>query len=406
MKMVYTKADPKKLINLMLPGRVICDEARKVAAIFWLWLCITDDILENMNDQDFSKGIRDMHASLAASSAMEHNSTSQISFVTKLFRGVITMTEISGLEPVQQDQWRSNLITCVQEIAHAFELERPLLRLKERVELEDWMKLRVVTISARPFMVLAKASLRILGNMSPMGNPLSPDYQSFQYRENDLADDLTRLETTMQCVLGLQNDILGWEKDHKEGLNLNCVQILIAKSRSSNNVVCTRALNTAIEAHNQLVVSAISRVPKHFKLKDQSKVCVRGSIQSSTDSSVPSLVESSDNSEAASMDSTSCSSTNPHAHQMYQANTFGEYSIEEIDTLEIAQNHGEAVPQQKISLYSSRGVIKASLVAETLGTVTKNEEAEQVRKYVNVLLNMGNGMATWMIGSRRYAIKE
>jgi len=42
MKIIYEKADPKKLINLMLPEGVIGMEARKVAAAFWLWLCITD----------------------------------------------------------------------------------------------------------------------------------------------------------------------------------------------------------------------------------------------------------------------------------------------------------------------------------------------------------------------------
>lgn len=42
MKGIYHKANPERLINLMLPEGVICQEARKVAATFWLWLCITD----------------------------------------------------------------------------------------------------------------------------------------------------------------------------------------------------------------------------------------------------------------------------------------------------------------------------------------------------------------------------
>ena len=77
MKIIYEKADPKKLINLMLPEGVISSEARKVAAVFWLWLCVTDgksytkilslhypdltilcvDILEAMKkDEDFAQG--------------------------------------------------------------------------------------------------------------------------------------------------------------------------------------------------------------------------------------------------------------------------------------------------------------------------------------------------------------
>lgn len=42
MKVIYEKADPEKLINLMLPIGIICKEARRVAAAFWVWLCVTD----------------------------------------------------------------------------------------------------------------------------------------------------------------------------------------------------------------------------------------------------------------------------------------------------------------------------------------------------------------------------
>ena len=42
MKIIYEKADPEKLINLMLPIGIICNEARRLAATFWVWLCVTD----------------------------------------------------------------------------------------------------------------------------------------------------------------------------------------------------------------------------------------------------------------------------------------------------------------------------------------------------------------------------
>ena len=42
MKVIYEKAGPEKLINLMLPASIICNEARRIAATFWVWLCVTD----------------------------------------------------------------------------------------------------------------------------------------------------------------------------------------------------------------------------------------------------------------------------------------------------------------------------------------------------------------------------
>lgn len=42
MRAVHQKANPEKLVGLMLPEQIICPEAREIGAIFWLWLCITD----------------------------------------------------------------------------------------------------------------------------------------------------------------------------------------------------------------------------------------------------------------------------------------------------------------------------------------------------------------------------
>lgn len=87
-----------------------------------------------------------MHACLSRSTvSTEQNLDSQISFVTDLFRGIITSASIAKNSKEQQ-QWQQSFVMCVQEIAHAFELERPLLKAKN-VNLEHWMKLRVVTIS-------------------------------------------------------------------------------------------------------------------------------------------------------------------------------------------------------------------------------------------------------------------
>ena len=171
--------------------------------------------------------VRDMRDSLTGKlQTCDYNEESQLSFVTCLFREMIYGTKIYGFGPGQK-LWRSEFINCLQEIILAFELERPLMKAGRGVELEAWMKLRVVTISgtyhsirvvspssfndrsARIFMVLAKASLNIPGGMSPLGNPFSPNYQRFSEEPNDGATELVCLETTLQCILGLQNDILG-----------------------------------------------------------------------------------------------------------------------------------------------------------------------------------------------------
>ena len=71
---------------------------------------------------------------------------SEITFITKLFKNLILTTSVPGLEAKEQDIWRTSFITCVEEVAQAFILERPLLTAKH-VDLEQWMKLRIVTIS-------------------------------------------------------------------------------------------------------------------------------------------------------------------------------------------------------------------------------------------------------------------
>ena len=87
-----------------------------------------------------------MHASLAGSTGYDSNS--QISFITRLFRDMVYDTVLSNSDSTES-QWQQNLIACVQEIAHAFTVERPLFNAGKNVMLEDWMNLRVVTISGK-----------------------------------------------------------------------------------------------------------------------------------------------------------------------------------------------------------------------------------------------------------------
>lgn len=58
-------------------------------------------------------------------------------------------------------------------------------------------------------MILAKASLNIPGGMSRLGNPLLVDYEKYTGKTIKGETEIVRLEATLQCILGLQNDILG-----------------------------------------------------------------------------------------------------------------------------------------------------------------------------------------------------
>lgn len=93
-----------------------------------------------------------MHASLAGSTdTAEYDSSSQISFITRLFRDIVYETVLSEKDSKDstEPQWQQNLIASVQEIIHAFAIERPLFNAGKKVKLEDWMNLRVVTISGK-----------------------------------------------------------------------------------------------------------------------------------------------------------------------------------------------------------------------------------------------------------------
>lgn len=95
--------------------------------------------------------VDDMNASLAGTTNLaECDRHSQLSFITLLFRDLIYTTNMPNVDAAIS-QWQANLIDCVREITHAFQLERPLMKTGKNVKLEEWMKLRVVTISGTYF---------------------------------------------------------------------------------------------------------------------------------------------------------------------------------------------------------------------------------------------------------------
>ncbi len=59
----------------------------------------------------------------------------------------------------------------------------------------------------------------------------------------------------VQAVLGLQNDIVGWEKDRQTNNQLNSVQVLIR-----DGIPAEVALAQVIQWHNQLVTGLVMEV--------------------------------------------------------------------------------------------------------------------------------------------------
>ena len=263
-------------------------------------------------------------------------------------------------------------------------------------------------------MVLAKASLGIPCEPSPMGNPFSTNYIKFSRSQGELESDLSRLETTLQCVLGLQNDILGvypqilkmnvascwypnvtagWEKDHHEGLNLNAVQILIANWGASTDSDYALALSTVIDAHNQLVISLVDRASELVTSND-SRLLSYSNIPGWP---LPSLV----NSGVATMESTPRSSDDlpPPPTPVVRP-------VEEVDIVDsdIDDCDDSLLQKTAVAFRLFGRTVKLSWELTRPEYPVANDEAERMRQYINVLLNMANGMATWMISSKRYAL--
>ncbi|KAH0559593.1 hypothetical protein GP486_003887 [Trichoglossum hirsutum] len=84
-------------------------------------------------------------------------------------------------------------------------------------------------------MVLVRASLNL---------PCNLDYGIDRTRDNRIH----QIQTLVQAVLGLQNDLLGWEKDHRTRNPLNAVEVLIR-----DGVEASDAFSEVLQSHNHLM---------------------------------------------------------------------------------------------------------------------------------------------------------
>ncbi|KAF3919242.1 hypothetical protein AA313_de0208145 [Arthrobotrys entomopaga] len=233
---ISRKSNPAGLVSRLLPSPIIPSAARYLGAAFWLWLCAIDDHIEQLNQKGFEKAIKeikmvfDYRESLVSGSSVTQTSLA--------LRDIVEQTELTSDVDENEWLWRRSFLDAIMEILYAFEGERPLLeqfQRDENVKLTDWMVLRMVTISARPFMILARASLGLSPTLSSLGNTFKKSTHTKHKKSDSIEtittsmeweEDISKLEVLAQCAMGLENDILGWEKDHAENNILNSVEIL------------------------------------------------------------------------------------------------------------------------------------------------------------------------------------
>ncbi|KAK6515060.1 hypothetical protein TWF506_007411 [Arthrobotrys conoides] len=276
---ISRKANPSSLVFRLLPSPAIQPAARYLGAAFWLWLCAIDDQIEELEQKDFEEAIEEIKRVFNSQEPLDPGS--RVTRTSFALRDLVQQTELRSAnapETENQDNWRHSFLDAIMEILYAFEGERPLLNQfkkgDDHVKLTDWMVLRVVTISARPFMVLARASLGLQPGLSQVGNTakgISLDAPTRRGRSDsartftpdlEWEEEVSRLEVLAQCAMGLENDILGWEKDHAEENILNSVEILFQTYQHRQSAMREMVL---IHNHivNQLCLQADILLPKY-----------------------------------------------------------------------------------------------------------------------------------------------
>lgn len=162
---------------------------------------------------------------------------------------------------------------------------------------------------------------------------------------------------------------------------------------------CAFALDTAIDAHNKLVVCAINKA-SHLLTLSGSPTTSTHPLR--TESGVPSLTNSNDISSVASMNISPSTSVD-NIHFLAPQRIVATADCPESDSEDSGPH---SCKEFTLRLFGHTVKVTWSLPLIRSSEAGNREEKEKIRVYVNVLLNMANGMANWMINSRRYAIKR
>ncbi|CAG8953246.1 hypothetical protein HYFRA_00003449 [Hymenoscyphus fraxineus] len=241
---IIKKANPEDLARRMLPEEVLPPGARFVLACFWAFLCAIDDITEDGACSDcidtciesFASATTLQELSLKikniwSRSEAENPKLKDTKIVITAFHHAVCSTQLFPENPNENEEWKLHFWHEVGVVVKALQDEKPLHG--KRFAMSEWIRLRILTISARPFMVVARAGLGL-----PTSLPNT-------YR---VSSRISQMEVLTQSILGLQNDLLGWQKDHVEGNPMCCVEILI-----HDGMGLKEAFAETLGAHNELV---------------------------------------------------------------------------------------------------------------------------------------------------------
>ncbi|KAK4891167.1 hypothetical protein LTR27_010241 [Elasticomyces elasticus] len=239
---VSKAANPWVFVDLFLPPDQCTPIVRVLGACFWIWLCIFDDLTEGGDESgDLDACLRVLAKSPVPrrSPACQVEARTPVLEVMEAFRNVVrtvraddVMVVILNDDECAEEGWKLHLWAEVHTCCQALKAEQSFRGRK--ISMREWMAQRIITISTRPFMVLFRAQLDL-----PTDLTVSLASGS---------EKLGQLQLLLQAVLGLENDILGWEKDHQEQNPLNAIEVLISGGEHKSG-----AFHKVLDAHNDLM---------------------------------------------------------------------------------------------------------------------------------------------------------
>ncbi|RPA81049.1 hypothetical protein BJ508DRAFT_326880 [Ascobolus immersus RN42] len=249
---IQKKANPELLAQLMLPKDIVGREAQKLAASFWLWLCVVDDELEDTKDDNhFDMLITAVERRFKPLDTSVPLPPYACTTVTDKFVALVNNSSLQSAH-----EWRQPLFDAVLDILHAFRVERPLLtnaNANPYIALQTWMSVRIITISVRPFMILARAGLGLPADYQPSKCAL---FFNRKKAERNAAE-MKQMELAVATCTGLQNDLIGWEKDAAENNILNSVEILRLMPATTDIQAFEAAENTHNEGFEKICESKL-----------------------------------------------------------------------------------------------------------------------------------------------------
>lgn len=195
---IVLKADPEDLTRQSLPSPILPASAIHVATCFWAWLYVIDDLTEEgdcFNCIEAYIEILSTVTSLSGSSAKidgirlsrdlaENSKLEDCKIVLSAFHNVVSTACLQTNENASQitiiEAWKVDFWLEVLAVVKALQTEKSLQG--RDFSMRESLKLRCVTISARPFFVLLKASLALPPILdmvtSPDANPGASCYGS------------------------------------------------------------------------------------------------------------------------------------------------------------------------------------------------------------------------------------